>query len=82
MYDLSGMKDDDKDPETVINDWKHLVDDLKLHLVVTGELVRLLLKRQQALRADVLLVFGQRHRRGYSMQSGGYPPSCALPERC
>ena len=30
MYDLSGMKDDDKDPETVINDWKHLVDDLKL----------------------------------------------------
>ena len=30
MYDLSGMKDDDQDPETVIRDWKHLVDSLKL----------------------------------------------------
>ena len=30
MYDLSGMKDDDTDPETVIRDWKHLVDSLRL----------------------------------------------------
>ena len=30
MYDLSGMKDDDTDPETVIRDWRHLVDSLRL----------------------------------------------------
>jgi predicted alpha-1,2-mannosidase len=30
MYDLSGMKDDDTDPETVIRDWRHFVDSLKL----------------------------------------------------
>jgi hypothetical protein len=30
MYDLSGMKDDETDPDVVINDWKHLVDNMKL----------------------------------------------------
>lgn len=30
MYDLSGMKDNDTDPNVVINDWKHLLDDMKL----------------------------------------------------
>lgn len=30
MYDLSGMKDDEIDPNVVINDWKHLVDDFKV----------------------------------------------------